>query len=54
MTEEEKMEILRKAFEAFKDKMADVRRRQLSLFDEVDKISSREKANKLRNKINNN
>lgn len=53
MTEEEKIEILKKAFMTFKDKMSDIRRRQLSLFDKIDKISSREKADKLRNKINN-
>jgi len=53
MTEEEKIEIIRKAYETFKDKMTDIRKRQLSLFDRIDKISSKEKADKLRDKINN-
>lgn len=54
MTEEEKIEIIKRAFMTFKDKMSDIRRRQLSLFDKIDKISSREKADELRSKINNN
>lgn len=53
MTEEEKNEILKKAFIAFTDKMADIRRRQLALFDKIDKVSSKEKADEIRDKIHN-
>lgn len=53
MSEEEKIEIISKALAAFKEKMADIRRRQLALFDKVDRIASREKADKLRDMINN-
>jgi hypothetical protein len=53
MQEEEKIEIIQKAFLAFKEKMSDIRKRQLSLFDKIDKISSKEKADDIRNKINN-
>jgi|GEM_PF-2307988 hypothetical protein len=53
MTEEEKLEIIKKAFLSFKEKMTDVRKRQLALFDKIDRISSREKADKIRSKINN-
>lgn len=53
MTEEEKIEMIKNAFISFKDKMADVRRRQVTLFDKIDKVSSKEKADKLREKINN-
>ncbi|MDD3006836.1 MAG: hypothetical protein PHX30_04635 [Candidatus Pacebacteria bacterium] len=53
MTEEEKNAILKKAFIAFKDKMSDIRRRQLALFDKIDKISSKEKADDIRDKIHN-
>lgn len=53
MSEEEKIEIITKAFAAFKEKMAAIRKRQLALFDKVDRISSQEKADKLRTKIYN-
>lgn len=53
MTEEEKIEIITKAFLAFKEKMADIRKRQLALFDKVDRIYSKEKADEIRAKINN-
>lgn len=53
MTEEEKIEIITKAFLAFKEKMADIRKRQLTLFDKVDRIYSKEKADEIRAKINN-
>jgi len=53
MSEEEKIEIIEKAFLAFKEKMADIRKRQLSLFDKIDRISSKEKADDIRSKINN-
>lgn len=53
MTEDEKMEMIKNAYISFKDKMSDVRRRQLVLFDKIDKVSSKEKADKIRAMINN-
>ncbi len=53
MTEEEKIEMIKNAYVSFKDKMSDVRRRQLALFDKIDRVSSKEKADKIREKINN-
>jgi hypothetical protein len=53
MTEDEKIDMVKNAFVSFKDKMADVRRKQVTLFDKIDRISSKEKADKIRAKINN-
>lgn len=53
MQQNEKIETIVRAFAAFKKKMSDIRKRQLVLFDRVDRTVSAEKAEEIRRKINN-
>lgn len=50
--EEQKLFNLEQAFIRFKNKMSDIKKRQLFLFENVDKRVVEEKAQKIREKIN--
>jgi hypothetical protein len=54
MENKEKIEKIKNAFAIFMEKMSDIRKRQLVLFDKIDKAVSKEKADEIREKINNN
>lgn len=51
---EGRSEKIKKAFLTFKTKMSDIGKRQLILLDKIDKIVSKEKADKIRENIKNN
>ncbi len=52
--EEGRSEKIKKAFLIFKAKMSDIGKRQLILLDKIDKIVSKEKADKIRENIKKN
>jgi len=54
MNNEDKIKIVRQAFEVFREKIVAIKKKQLALFDRIDKVISKEKADEVRNKINNN
>ena len=54
MENDSKTEAIRRAFVNFKTKMSDIQRRQLLLLGKIDGIISREKADKIREKISHN
>lgn len=50
----DKIEAIKRAFATFKEKMTQIRKSQLVLLDKIDRVISREQADKIRAKINNN
>lgn len=53
MEEEEKENNIKQAFIEFKNKMSNIQKRQMFLFNKVDKIVSDEKAKEIRKNISN-